>query len=191
MASKIHSWPSQPLTGSHFVAKNQKLASSSKFSNFSTCSAETDTVSSAGAASVPPIPMTCHLPWISIWVPLRLHSRPSQRFSQASAWECYFLDDAACALTNGSLAPATGCGLLPASIPAASGTKVSFSPDNPSLVYTRALFARVTLGITTSSLPSLNVALAFEGSTSQGKSMTWNISCACLCEWGCFSDSWF
>jgi len=50
------------------------------------------------------------------------------------------------------------------------------------IVYARALFARTTFGITTSSLPSLNVALAFEGSTSQGKSMTRYIISARLCE---------
>jgi hypothetical protein len=42
----------------------------------------------------------------------------------------------------------------------------------PGAAYARALLAKVTLGITTSSRPSLSVALAFDGSTSQGRSMT-------------------
>src|ERR1019366_2218030 len=41
-----------------------------------------------------------------------------------------------------------------------------------SFVSTRTLFAGAAFGITTSSVPSLNVALAFERSTSAGRSIT-------------------
>ena len=82
-------------------------------------------------------------------------------------------------------------GWLPAvSLRLVSLTEVSPSVGDSIFVSTRTLFAGAAFGIVTSSLPSLKVALAFERSTSAGRSMTRRISSACRVEWLCFPEGW-
>ena len=100
------------------------------------------------------------------------------------------LDEAALVLAIGSCS-SIEAGWLPAvSLRPVSWTEVSLSADDSIFVSTRTLFAGAAFGIVTSSLPSLKVALAFERSTSAGRSMTRRIRRACWVELLCFLEGW-